>query len=282
MLRIVTDGAADFPPEWLDEYDIHVIPLMIRFGDEVYLQGETIDEAGFYRLVEEKRIIPKTSLPSPGQIQAFYRQVADPGDTILSIHVSRKLSGTFATVEMAAEEIKNEFDIHPFDSASGSMSMGFMAREARLMERAGATIRQILARLEEMRARQTVIFTMDNLEFAHMNGRVSAIQSLLTQALKVKPILILKDGLLDMADKVRTRQRSLEKVLEYVREQVGEKRLYLAVVHAADLEGARAMLARAREMFNIQELVITTLTIPVAANLGPGSIGIVAIPVKEG
>lgn len=281
MLKIVTDGAADMPVEWLDEYEIHLIPLRVRFGEETYVQGIDLDQEGFYRLVREKKIIPKTSLPSPGEIEKFYRTVAGPEDEILSIHVSSKLSGTFATVETAAAELEGELKVTPFDSLSGSMAMGFMCREARLMQRAGASLSQIIQRLKEMRAEQTVIFTLDSLDFAHMNGRVTAIQSLLTQALRVKPIIVLRDGLLDMADKVRTRQRSLDRVLEYVSSRVGQTRVYLSVIHAADLAGGRAMLERAMQLFNCKDILLMPLTIPVAVNLGPGSIGIVAIPVKE-
>jgi DegV family protein with EDD domain len=281
MLRIVTDGAADMPETWKTEYDIHVLPLRVRFGEDTFVAGVDMSEADFYRLVRERNQIPKTSLPSPGDIQTFYERCANPGDTILSLHVSRKLSGTMATVEMAAREVMDRFHVIPFDSASGSMAMGFMCRAARILERSGAGLEQILARLEEMRASQSVIFTLDTLEFALMNGRVTAIQNLITQALQVKPILILREGELDMADKVRTRQRSLERVLERVRDQIGSRRVMMAVVHALDLKAAQYMHARAHEIFQLKELLISTLSIPVTANLGPRGIGIVAMPVLE-
>lgn len=281
MLRIVTDGTADLPEEWKEEYGIAVLPLRVRFGEEVFTAGVDMDEADFYRLVRERNQIPKTSLPSPGEVHAFYDHHAQPGDTILSLHVSRKLSGTLATVEMAANEIQHKYRVIPFDSGTGSIAIGLMCRAARILERAGKSIEQILDRLEDLRSRHMVIFTLDSLDFALMNGRVSAIQNMLTHALRVKPILILNEGVLDMADKVRTRQRSLERVVEIVRQRIGKMKVDLAVVHAADPDGASQMLDLVRGVFNHRDLMITSLAVPVAANLGPRAIGIVAVPTLE-
>jgi len=197
------------------------------------------------------------------------------------MHVTGKLSGTLATIQTAAQELKEEYRIFPFDSGAGSAAVGFMCREARLLDRAGKTPEQILKRLEKIRSRLTVIFTLDTLEFAYLSGRINAFQSALSSLLKVKPIVILKDGLLEMADRVRTRQKALEQVLQTVRERIGNRPANVAIVHAADPQAARQMLERIRNLLNIKESIITDLSIPVAANLGPGTIGIVAYPVDE-
>lgn len=281
MLRIVTDGATDMPEGWQEEYQINILPLRVSFGEKTYTQGENFGFLEFYNLVRQTRIIPKTSLPSPGQVVAFYRKIAQKGDTILSMHVTGKLSGTLATIQTAAQELKEEYRIFPFDSGAGSAAVGFMCREARLLDRAGKTPEQILKRLEKIRSRLTVIFTLDTLEFAYLSGRINAFQSALSSLLKVKPIVILKDGLLEMADRVRTRQKALEQVLDTVRQRVGNRPANVAIVHAADLQAAQQMLERIRHLLNIKESVITDLSIPVAANLGPGTIGIVAYPVDE-
>lgn len=93
MLRIVTDGAADMPREWKEQYDIQVVPINIHFGETTYLSDVTLDREGFYRLVDENKRVPKTSQPSPHQFAEFYKKIAQAGDTILSIHVTSKLSG---------------------------------------------------------------------------------------------------------------------------------------------------------------------------------------------
>lgn len=281
MLRIVTDGAADMPAEWLEKFNIDLLPLRIRFGETTYVQGEDVTPENFYQLVREKKSIPKSSLPSPMQVVEFYRKIARKGDSILSIHIASKMSGTFATVEMAARELRGEMDITPFDSGAGSAALGIMCREARILERAGQSLQEIIVRLERMRQRLTVIFTVDNLEFARMSGRVTGMQAALSSLLKIKPIIVLRDGLLNVAEKVRTRQKALDRILEDVMAQVGEKKIILAVVHAADPTTARDLLDRARKRLRINEFFMTDLSIPVAANLGPGTIGIVAVPIEE-
>lgn len=281
MLRIVVDGAADMPQEWEQKYQIHIMPLRINFGEETYTQGPSFTREDFYRLVREKRMIPKTSLPSPGQVMDFFRSVASKGDTILSIHVSSKLSGTFSTIQTAAQELADEFQIHVFDSGAGSAAQSFMAREARLLYQTGASLEEITRRLEKIRERVNIIFTLDTLDYAFMNGRINALQNAITSLLKVKPIIMLKEGLLDMTDKVRTRQRSLEYVLNAISQRLGDRLVNVAVVHAADLSTAQAMYQRLCQLLNVKEAIITDLAIPVAANLGPGTIGVVAYPVEE-
>ena len=281
MLRIVTDGATDMPASWAEEFEIEIIPLRIRFGEETYIQGVDVTNESFYGLVNHKQQIPQTSLPSPFQIAELYRSIANQEDTVLSIHISSKLSGTFSAVQMAVEELGTELKILPVDSLAGSAAVGFMCREAREMERSGHSIQQILDRMEEIKRKVVLIFTLDNLEYARINGRVSALQSILSSMLKIKPIVVLKDGMLTIGDKVRTRQRALEKVVELVKEKVGKHSVVIAVVHAADLQTAKALVDKARQMLNVCEVIITELAIPVAANLGPGTVGIVAIPVEE-
>jgi DegV family protein with EDD domain len=281
MLRIVTDGGADMPEEWLREYDIHVLPLRLRFGEETYTQGVDIDQSNFYTIVNQKKMIPGTSLPSPQQIMDFYRQIAQKGDDILSIHLSSKLSGTFAVVQMAAMELVGEFNVVPFDSGAGSAVLGYMCREARKLSTSGISIEKILHHLESIKQRLIVIFTLDTLEFARMNGRVSAFQDAVTSLLNIKPIIILRDGMLTMGDKVRTRQKALERVVKTLYERVNRNLVDVFVVHASDLPAARTMMGQIRGVLNIHDLFVTDLSIPVAANLGPGTVGVVVIPVCE-
>ena len=113
-LKIITDSAGDMPAGWDKTFDFHVIPVNIHFGEKTYLQGVDLTEVEFYQLAEKSGVIPKTSQPSPFQFISFYRQVASPGDTLLSIHVTSKLSGTFRSAEMAANELEGEFHDFPF------------------------------------------------------------------------------------------------------------------------------------------------------------------------
>ncbi len=282
MLRIITDSAGDMPPGWAEEYDFQVIPVNIHFGDQTFLQGVDLTDARFYELAEQSGVIPKTSQPSPHQFMTFYREIASPGETILSIHVTSRLSGTFASAEMAARELAGEFNIIPFDSKSGSASLGFMCKEARLLDRAGATLDEILARLTFIRDHILIVLTLDSLEYARMSGRVQALQAALASVLNIKPIIDLQDGVLDMSERVRTRRKALDRLLEIIEERVGDRRINAAIVHSMDRETGQALMELSAARFNLQELILTDLSIAVAANLGPGTVGIIAYPTGEG
>jgi len=281
-LRIVIDTAGDIPAEWVNEYDIQMIPINIHFGEETYLQGVDLDNEGFYNLVDESGTIPKTSQPTPQQFVEFYRQIADPGDTILSIHVTGKLSGTFASAELAARELEGEYHVIPFDSAAGSAAQGYMVKEARLLERSGASLQVILDRLEYIRSKIQVILTLDTLDYARMSGRVGTMQAALASLLNVKPIVLLEDGILDMSDKVRTRSKSLDQVLDMIKERLGDRPANVAVVQARDPQAGQTLLEKVRQSINCDSLIMTELSIGIAANLGPGTVGIIGYPVDNG
>ncbi len=281
MLHIVTDSAADMPPEWIKEFGIEVIPVNIHFGERTYLKGVDLSNEGFYHLVEESGTIPKTSQPTPFQFSQFYQRIAQAGHTILSIHVTSKLSGTFESAVAAARELAGKFNIIPFDSLCGSAAVGMMCREARLMERAKASLQQILARLDEIRRTVRIALTLNTLDYARMSGRVNTIQAALASLLNVKPIITLREGVLEMTERVRTRNRALERLVEILHQHFGQQRVHMAIVHARDKEAAEVLKEKAEALFNIADLIITELSIGIAANLGPGTAGLIAYPSKE-
>lgn len=280
MLRIVTDGAADLPAGWADEFDIQIIPINIHFGEETYLQYIEMDLDGFYDKVGSSSVFPKTSQPSPHQFAEFYRMVAEEGDTILSIHVTSKLSGTYASAVSAAEELKREYTIFTFDSKGGSLGIAFMCRAARQMERAGKSIDEILRYLESVREKVEILLTLDTLEFARRSGRVGALSAALASLLNVKPIARLEKGVLSMVDKVRTRKAALERVLQMGKEAFGDQPVFLGIVHARDPESAVSLMEEAKNQFNFKDAVQSDLSVSLAINLGPGTVGLVLYPAE--
>jgi len=279
MLKIVIDSAGDIPEEWKSEYDVDVIPVNIQFENKTYKQGIDLSNDDFYRLADTSGVIPKTSQPTPQQFVDFYKRIAQASDTILSLHITSKLSGTFNSAVLAAQELKNKLNIITYDSGSGSAAIGFMCKEVRQLERAGATLQAILARLDVIRQNVNIVLTLDSLEYARRSGRVNGLQARMAALLNIKPVIILKDGALDMKEKVRTRQRALNRVLEIIHDRVGDRLVNVAVVHSRSLEAARQLMKKVNETFHINEAIISELSIGVAANLGPGTIGIVAYSV---
>lgn len=280
MLRIVTDGAADLPAGWDEEFDIQIVPINIHFGEETYLQYLEMDLEKFYNKVSSSSVFPKTSQPSPHQFSEFYKTIAREGDTILSIHVTSKLSGTYASAVAAADDLHGKYNIVPFDSAGGSLGIAFMCRAARQMEQAGRSLEEILDYLDLMREKIQIIFTLDDLEYARRSGRVGTLSAALASVLNVKPIAVLKDGVLNMVDRVRTRKAALSRVLEMGKEAIGDQAVHLGVVHARDPKSAESLMELAKERFNYLDTVQSDLSVSLAINLGPGTVGLVLVPAE--
>lgn len=280
MLRIVTDGAADIPAGWEKEFDIKIVPINIHFGEQTFIQYVDMDFASFYKKVAGNKIFPKTSQPSPHQFSEFYKRNFQKGETILSIHVTSKLSGTYASCVSAAGELKGDYNIIPFDSGGGSLGIAFLCRAARQMELAGKSVDEIVRRLESIRSKVFIILTLDTLEYARRSGRVGALSASLASILNLKPIAMLKDGLVETVDKVRTRKAALVRVLALGKELVGNKPVHLGVVHARDLEAGKSLLDEAKKHFNVKDAELTDLSISLAINFGPGTVGLVLYPAE--
>lgn len=283
MLRIVMDSAGDLPQEWIKQYEIEVIPINVHMGGEVFLEDVNLSSDQFYRWVKDTGKVPQTSQPTPQQYVEFYQGFAQPGDVILSIHLTSKLSGTYESALLAARELAGEpYQIIPFDTLAGTGIQGYMCREAREMDRRGADLEQILKRLERIRQGTEIIFTVDNLEFAQKSGRVQMLESILASILNIKPIITLKEGTLAVANKVRTRKASLDYILQEMSRRMGGNLINAAIMHAQDLATASEISQRIENFLNIKDLFIEDLSIAIATHLGPGTIGIVAYPVEEG
>jgi DegV family protein with EDD domain len=280
-MRIVIDDAGDLPPEVAEQYNIIIVPVNVTFGTEQYRTGVDIDRAGFYDKVKQVGAdnFPKSSQPTPFQFAEVYRSLMAEGEQeIMTITVGQKLSGTYASAVAAAEELEGQATFHLFDSAGGSGAQGHMAIEAARLDQKGAPAEEILARLEQMRREQSVVFLINSLEYAVKGGRVGSLQSSFASLLRIKPIMELKDGLIVEAEKVRTYGKALDAIVDKVAQAVGDRPVKIAYIHAHDLNGANELRQRAGQRLNISEAFETEMGVAVAINLGPGALGLVAIP----
>ncbi len=278
MIKIATDSACDLPAELYRQHNITVVPINIQFGTESYQDGVTIDRPTFFRKIEEMGILPTTSQPSAGQFEEYYSQLAEAGATdIISVHVTAKLSGTYQSAELAKEMVADRVRVHPFDSACGSAGQGFVALEAARMAEAGKSVAEILERLETIRPRINIALTLQDLRFAQMSGRVGRLQSSLASLLNIKPIVLLEDGLIDVTEKVRTRSKAINRLLDVVAERVGTSEpVNLAVIHAEAPAEGRVLLEQAQSLFQCREAFLCNLTTTLVVHFGPGTLGLVA------
>ncbi len=280
MLKIVMDSAGDLPAGWAEKFSIEIIPINIHFDELTYLQGIDISNRDFYRKADESGVIPKTSQPTPQQFVDFYRRIAQPGEEIVSVHVTAKLSGTYDSAQIAAHELAGQYHVYPVDSASGSAAMGYMCREARLMDQAGSPVKDIVHKLEKIASQVVIVLTLDTLEYARRSGRVKALQAALASLLNVKPVIYLREGVLELGDRVRTRRKALDYIVEQMSARVGKRLVNAAVIHSEDPQSGEILMERVTSALNCSEIILTELSIGIAANLGPGTVGVVAYPVE--
>jgi len=276
VIKIVTDTTCDLLPEMAEEYGITIVPINIQFGTETYQEGVDLDWDLFYRKIEETGLLPTSSQPSAGLFAEVYRGLASEGaDVIISTHVTAKLSGTYQSACLAAEDVKDEVKVYPHDSAAGAAALGLACVEASRMARAGKAPEEIIARLDEIRSRVHVIFVLENLEYPRKSGRVGGLAAALGSVLNMKPIVSLEDGLLVTGEKVRTRKKSLDRLLDIMEERVGTTDpVNLGVVHARAPEVGQEMLSRAQERFNCSESYSVELCASLTVHFGPGMIGL--------
>lgn len=279
MIRLVTDSTCDLPQEWRSRLDVTVVPINIQFGTETYLEGVTIDESTFYRRVNELGMIPKTSQPAPGVLADVYRQLGASGDDVLSLHVTGKLSGTVNSAQQARNLVADAVHVEVFDSLAGSAGLGFMVWEAFTLAQAGATMEEVLARLGHIRDHLQIILTLKTLKYAQMSGRVTTIQHVLASLLDLKPIITLEAGSLDVTERIRTRRQAVARMLDLVEERVGTGPMHLAIIHAHAPQDAHHLMGEAQFRFRCEHSFIAPLATSIAANLGPGTLGVVAYPV---
>jgi len=278
-IKIVTDSTCDLPANYFREYEIGVVPINIQFGMETYEEGISIDQTTFYKKVDELGIIPQTSQPSPAQFIAAYRAFAQQGyDTILSLHVTGKLSGTVNSAILAAREIADEVRVIPFDSLAGSAALGFLCVDAVQMARAGKSVEEIVAALEDKRARLRLYLTLATLKYAQMSGRISHLQGFIASLLNVKPMIGLQEGMLLPSGRVRSRQAALDQLLELSKQAAGDQPIKFAVIHGEARAEAEEFMARARRELNCVDAFVDDVAISLAVHFGPGVIGTIVYP----
>lgn len=282
MIRIVTDSTCDLPEGQLDRLGVTVVPIIIHFNTEEYQEGVTLGYEAFFEKIDSMGIVPKTSQPSPGTFAETYRSLAAEGaSTILSLHVTGKLSGTVRSAEMAAAMVKDQVDVRVFDSLAGSAGTGFMVVEANEMLVSGADVDAVLARWEEIRDSLQIVFYLDTLRYARMSGRVGALQTAVVSMLQIKPLIKLHEGMLSVSERVRTRRAALARLVDMVVQEMGTRPVNLAIVHAEDLPTAQELLAQALARLDCRRTFVARLATSLVTNLGIGTLGIVAYPANS-
>ncbi|MBN1260776.1 MAG: DegV family protein [Anaerolineae bacterium] len=275
-IAIATDSTANLPPELVAQYDISIIPLNVHWGEETYLDGETIDVPMFYRWLEERKDFPMTSQPAVGAFMEFFKEVAEKQntDTILGIFLSSPLSGTLASA-MQARGLLPDLDIELVDSRFVSMALGFQVLTAARMASENAPMETILYQVHQVRAHTELMLAVDTLEYLHRGGRIGGGARFLGTALNLKPVLIFESGKIEALAKVRSRRKSLERMVTEAKTRLANRRpKEFAVMHTPNDDDVEFMVELVTAELRPQRLYSGMITPVLGTHAGPGVIGI--------
>ncbi len=271
-IRIVTDSTSDLPADIAAFHDIEVVPLNVIYGDRVYRDGIDMDKDAFYKMLIESPEFPKTSQPSPERFAESYRRVFSRGDadTIISIHVSSRLSGTYNSALKASEEFSEKI-IH-FDTESVSLGLGLMAIKAAEMAKNGRSPKEIIAVLNDLKRNNVLYFTLETVDYLVKGGRIGRARGFVGRILGLKPVLTLVDGEVAPLDKARDDEKILRKILSHLPEHlIGGK---LAVAHAADPAKIDFIKRALGDKFDVDDILVGEIGPTVGAHTGPGTWGL--------
>lgn len=280
-VKIVTDSTADLPQGLADQLDIAVVPLKVHFGEEEYLDWVELDSECFFDKLTKSKIMPRTSQPSPADFEAVYKRVGEDSDSIISIHISSHLSGTYQSATIARSMLGG-MDIEVVDSKVTSMALGIVVVEAARAAKAGKSKEEIMAQVYDQLTRVTIYFGVDTLEYLQKNGRIGKAAALLGGLLNVKPLLALSDGVIVPKEKVRGRAKLVERFVDLVGSELGQDVKGTAVIlHGNALEEAVKLKEKIDAKYNFNEVIISTIGAVIGTHTGPGLLGLMVLPEKK-
>ncbi len=271
-VKIVTDSTCDFTPRAAQELGVTMVPLHVIFGDVSYREGIDITAEEFYEMLVKSRQLPTTSAPSVGDFQEVYERLLEETDSIVSIHLSGKLSATVRIAQAAADSINKPGRIAVVDSQSISVGIGFAIMEAAAADRAGASLEEVKAAAESVPGRLSIQFMVDTLEYLRRGGRIGRARAYLGTMLRVKPILSVREGELYPVERVRTRVQGVERIIQAA---VRHQNVTMAAVgHSTTPDEADLILGRLAMAFPHAQVFTTRFGPVLGTHGGPGVVGV--------
>jgi len=273
-VRIVTDSTCDLPAETIARYGIRVVPLYINVGKQGYLDGVDMTRQEFYQRLPTFPEHPTTAAPSPLKFRSMYDSLADEGAThVLSIHISSALSAVVDTASIGARETTS-VPVTVFDSRQLSLGTGFLVETAAQLAAQGRAVGEIIAALNEQIKRSHVFAALDTLEFLKRSGRMNGVIASFGTLLQLKPILTMYDGK-PGAERVRTRERAMERILEMLADVGALERV--AIVHTHAHARVAELRERAAHLLPPDDVPAVDITPVIGAHIGPGAVGFAVV-----
>jgi DegV family protein with EDD domain len=273
-IAIVTDSASNLPSEIVDKYDITVVPVSLLWDEHVFRDGIDIGPDEVYQRLRSSKSTPTTAAPSVGDFLQTYLQLGEGVDAIVSIHLPDRLSGVISAARLAAGLVEDQVQVYVVDAGTAAMGAGFVALAAARAASKGLGVDSIQRVAQDIRKRVFVFAMLDTLKYLQRGGRIGKAEALLGVALKIKPILFINDGVVDVLAKPRTTNRAIRIMLNEMEKRVASRPVHVAVLHADAPESAADLRKRVEERFDCVEVFTCAFTPVMGVHAGPGVIGL--------
>ena len=271
-VAIIVDSTASIPLEFVEKYNIHVIPQILNWEGQSYRDNVDIVPEAFYTRLTTAREMPTTSQPSAGEFYEFFSKLAESYESIVAVFLSEPLSGTQASAR-AARDMMPDFPIEIVDSQSTVMGLGFMVLAAARAAADGADFMAVAEAARALVDKMRIVFVVDTLEFLHRGGRIGGAKRFVGSMLAIKPLLHLVEGKIEPLASVRTKRKAVQHMYDLVEEAVeGQKQVHMSVMNALAAEEAASIAEELQRRIAPQELIMTELSPVIGTHVGPGTL----------
>ena len=273
-ISIGTDSSAYLPPELVEQYDLHVLPLSLLWGEQVYRDGVDIQAEEFYTKLAVAETLPTTSQVTVHEFQSLFEKLLAEGREVIVLPISSGLSATHASAVQAIKNLNTD-KIALIETKLVSMALGFQVLTVARAIEAGASLAECRELAEKVYDLIGVYFTVDTLEFLHRGGRINTAKRLMGTALNLKPLLEIREGKIEAVGSVISQRKALERMQQLVEKRIdGRTPVRIAVFHAGVPELAEEYKARLEKAFQPVESILTHVSPVVGSHVGPGTISV--------
>jgi DegV family protein with EDD domain len=278
---VVCDTTAYLPTELVRDHEINLVSLYVSLEGRQERESEIADYDHFYDRLRRSEEGVTTSQPSVGDFVSVYEPLLAEGREIVSLHLSAGISGTCEAAMQASERLaeqgKGGERVRVYDSRTGAGGLGLMALVAARAAAAGQRADAVLERVEAARETLRIWFALDTLEYLRRGGRIGAARAWLGSTLKIKPILTLEQEITPL-ERVRTRRRAFERMVEFARERRADGADGWVVQHIQDADAARHLVEECRQIFGCEPAFVSEVGPVIGAHVGPGMLGVGGVP----
>ncbi|KPU45267.1 DegV domain-containing protein [Oxobacter pfennigii] len=273
-VKIVTDSTADIPQHLIDKYGIIELPLTVHFGDEEYRDRIDITSEQFYEKLVSSNKLPSTSQVNPKAFEDVYKAELEKGNSVISIHISSDLSGTYQSAVIAKSALQDD-KITVVDSRTATIALGMIALKAAELSESGMDHNDIVEFIEDYKNKVKLLIAVDTLEYLKRGGRLSGAQAVIGNILNIKPILTITDGKVAVVEKARGMKKAIKNIVEMIKEKgtAGKGRL-IGIANAKCPDTADELKTSISQELGETKFIDTNVGSVIATHVGPGAFGV--------